>query len=228
MMMQLAGLGFFWVIFHQTRTLNGWSGIEALFLFGLVGMSLGLSELLFNHIWMVPFYVVMGDLDRLITYPVHTLPFLLVSKPELHSFGNMLMGTAAVTVSLWMTHQPPHIWLSVPVWWLCGTLVYTATLVAGASLAFRILGPNSFMLMIPHNLLHATRYPISIYPVLFQWLLLVILPYGLCNYLPGSYVFGKAFGIGGALAAPLGAFLAMGLAHRCWLWGLKQYQSTGS
>ncbi len=35
----------------------------------MTAASLGASELLFNHIWMVPYYIVMGDLDRLLTYP---------------------------------------------------------------------------------------------------------------------------------------------------------------
>ena len=34
----------------------------------------------------------MGDLDRLLTYPVNSLYFLLITKPELHAFGNLTTG----------------------------------------------------------------------------------------------------------------------------------------
>ena len=227
-MLQLASLGFLWVVFHQTPTLNGWSGTEVLFLFGLTMMSLGLSELLFNHVWMLPFYIVMGDLDRLLTYPVHSLPFLLTSKPELHSFGNILMGSLVVSTALVRTHAPVWVWLCVPLWWVCGSFVYTSSLVVFASLSFKFVGPNAFSLMIPHNLLHATRYPLSIYPAALRYFLLILIPYGTCNFLPGSFIFGKAAGLWTILAAPLGAVFAMTLAQRFWIWGLKQYQSTGS
>jgi len=41
---------------------------------------------------MLPQYVVAGELDRLLTYPVHTLSFFLVTRPELHAFGNLFTG----------------------------------------------------------------------------------------------------------------------------------------
>ena len=53
-LMQLAALSFYWVIFSRTTTLGGWPAHAVLLLFGLTAMSLALSELLFNGIWMLP------------------------------------------------------------------------------------------------------------------------------------------------------------------------------
>ncbi len=227
-MLQLAALGFWWVVFHQTPTLRGWDGTQVLFLMGMTAMALGGSELFFNHIWFLPFYVVMGDLDRLVTYPVHSLPFLLTSRPELHSFGNILTGAALAFGALWMRHEPLSMYLLVPLWAVCGTLVYTGALVIFGSLSFRFVGPYGFTLMIPHTLLQANRYPLDIYPRWMHLLLLLVIPFGTCAFLPGHFVFGKGFGIWGALAAPVGAAVTLYFAHRMWLWGLRQYQSTGS
>jgi ABC-2 type transport system permease protein len=228
-MLQAASLGFLWVVFHQTQALGGWDGTQVLFLFGMTMMSLGLSELLFNHIWMLPMYVVMGDLDRLLTYPVHSLPFLLISKPELHSFGNILMGILVVSTSLMKSQASWIAWAWVPLGWICGSLIYTSFLVIFASLSFRFVGPHSFSLMIPHTLhQQASRYPLSIYPSWLKYLLLVLIPYGVAAYLPGRVVFDKGVGVWGLFVAPIAAALCLALAHRVWIWGLKQYQSTGS
>jgi ABC-2 type transport system permease protein len=227
-MLQLAALGFLWVIFHQTSTLQGWSQTQVVFLFGLTATALGISELFFNHIWMVPYYIVVGDLDRLLVYPVRSLPFLLISRPELHSFGNMATGLLLTFGALWKLHLPWIDWALVPLWAFSGCLIYTSALVVFSSLSFRFIGPFSYSLMIPHALLQASRYPLSIYPTWVHYSLLVLVPFGAFNYLPGNWVFGNIATPLGALAAPVAAFLSIAAAQWFWNKGLEQYQSTGS
>lgn len=227
-MLQLAALGFLWVIFHQTPSLLDWNQTQVIFLFGLTAMALGTSELFFNHIWMVPYYIVMGDLDRLMVYPVRSLPFLLISRPELHSFGNLVTGATFIGYSIIQLHLPWQSWILTPVWVLSGSVIYTATLVIFCSLSFKFVGPYSYTLMIPHTLLQASRYPLSIYPSWVHYGLLFLVPFGAFNYLPGGWVFGKMLSPWCALVAPLAAFLFAAIAQACWDWGLRQYQSTGS
>lgn len=227
-MLQLAALGFLWVVFHQTSTLRGWTQPQVIFLFGLTATALGLSELFFNHIWMLPYYIVMGDLDRLMVYPVRSLPFLLISRPELHSFGNMATGLVLAYASLWKLHMPWVDWILVPLWAVCGSLIYTASLVIFSSLSFRFIGPFSYSLMIPHALLQASRYPLSIYPQWVHYTLLVLVPFGTFNYLPGNWVFGNLVSPWAVFAAPLAAFGSMAAAQWFWDKGLARYQSTGS
>ena len=69
-------------------------------------MVLGLSEATMNGIWMLPFYLIAGELDRLFVYPVRSLPFVLISRPELHSLGNFASGAVAVGVA-WSMAPPP-------------------------------------------------------------------------------------------------------------------------
>jgi ABC-2 type transport system permease protein len=227
-MLQLAALGFLWVVFHQTSNLEGWSQTQVIFLFGLTAMSLGFSELFFNHIWMVPFYIVMGDLDRLMVYPVRSLPFLLISRPELHSFGNVTTGAIFITYSVIQLHLPWQNWVMVPVWVLSGSIIYTSALVAFCSMSFKFVGPYSFSLMIPHSLLQASRYPLGIYPAWVHYILMFLVPYGAFNYLPASWVFGKMGSPLCAFITPVVAVACYLVAERIWNWGLSQYQSTGS
>src|SRR5258708_2856652 len=63
---QAAGLSFLWVVFHQSPSIMGWEGGQVLFLFGMISMAQGLSEIFSNHIWWVPAYLISGELDRLL------------------------------------------------------------------------------------------------------------------------------------------------------------------
>lgn len=227
-MLQLAALGLLWIVFNQTPSLNGWSPEQVVLLFGVAAASLGTSELLFNHIWMLPYYVVMGELDRLMTYPVDSLFFLLITRPELHSFGNLLTGYSLAGFALWKLQAPWYDYALLPLFAVCGSVVYTSALVIFGSLSFRFIGPTSMHFMIPHTLLQATRYPLSIYPGWFQYGLMFLLPYGAFNYLPAGFLFGKELAPWMFLAAPLSALLFLWEARACWRWGIKQYESSGS
>jgi ABC-2 type transport system permease protein len=228
LLLQLAALSFLLIVFRNAPSLAGWSGPEVVFLFGMTAVTLGTSELLFNHIWLLPQYIVSGDLDRLLMYPVHSLLFFLVTRPELHAFGNLLTGVSLVVGSLLTLHAPFYVWLLAPLWCVCGSLIYTSLLVVFGSLSFKLLGPYSHYLMVPHNLLQATRYPLAIYPSWLFYSLLVVVPFGGIHFLPASFVFGKELGVWRLLTPPAGAALCMLEAQWFWNWGLRHYESTGS
>lgn len=227
-MLQLAALAFLWIILHQTQELNGWSREQILLLFGIVAASLGTSELLFNHIWMLPYYVVMGELDRLMTYPVDSLYFLLITRPELHAFGNLLTGFTIASLSLIQLQAPWYDWALLPLFVICGSVIYTSALVIFGSLSFKFISPTSMHFMIPHTLLQATRWPLSIYPGWLQYSLMFLLPYGAFNFLPTSFLFGKDMSPWTVVVAPLAALLFVWEARLAWRWGVNKYESTGS
>lgn len=228
MMMQAAALSLLWTVLRALPTLGGWRPAEVLYLFGMTAACLGGSELFFNQIWLLPSAIVMGDLDRLLTYPVRALPFFLVTRPELHALGNLLTGFSYVGASLLWMGSPWYVWLAAPLFWVCGVLIYTAVLVWFASLSFRFIGPQLSSMMIAHNLLQATRYPLGAYPRWVGWLLLVVFPLGSFHYLPGSALFGKGAPLIALGGAPLAALLCVLLAQRAWDAGLRRYDSTGS
>lgn len=227
-MLQMSSFAFIYIVFNTTPGLNGWTKDEVILLFGMTAAALGSSELFFNHIWMVPYYIVTGDLDRLLTYPVNSLYFLLITRPELHSFGNLATGLALSCYELVNLHAPWYSWILMPFLVLCGCLIYTAALVVAGSLSFKFIGPTSMHLMIPHTLLQSTRYPLSIYPTLVQYLLLVLIPYGTFSYLPASFLFDKSSEAWLAAAAPFASLLFLWEAQKIWRWGIDKYESTGS
>lgn len=228
MMLQASALSLLWTLLRALPTLGGWQPAEVLYLFGMTAACLGGSELFFNQIWILPSAIVMGDLDRLLTYPVRALPFFLVTRPELHALGNLLTGFAYVVTSLVWMDAKVYAWLAAPLFWGCGVLTYTAVLVWFGSLSFRFVGPHLSSMMIGHNLLQATRYPLGAYPRWVGWLLLVVFPFGSFHFLPGSVLFGKGAPLLALAAAPVAAVVTMLLAQQAWNLGLRRYDSTGS
>lgn len=226
--MQLAALAFYWIVFTRAPGLGGWSSSEVLLLFGLTALVLGVSELLFNGIWWLPYYVQDGQLDRLLVYPVNSLTFVLMSRPELHALGNLTAG--AITFGIgWSALAAPNWMLLLVPWWVgCGAIVYTGVLVLVGSLMLRVVGPWAAHLFTAHQVLNASRYPLSVYPGWLRTLLLYVLPFGAAIFVPADFLRGHGSLLGALLWPPVAA-LATGIAAKlAWDVALRGYQSTGS
>ena len=226
--MQLAALSFYWVVFSRTATLGGWPAHAVLLLFGLTAMSLALSELLFNGIWQLPYYIVGGEFDRMLIYPVRSLIFILLSRPELHSLGNFLSGAAIAAFSFHLSPPPDVTYLLLPLWVLCGSLVYTAVLVVLGGLSFTLVGPFVNHYFLAFQLLNASRYPAHIYPRWFRGVLLFVFPVAVPIFVPARFVLGET-SLLAAVGFPLIAAV-VSVLFAAWFWerSISRYQSTGS
>jgi len=225
---QLAALSFYWIVFSNVPSLGGWSGSGVLFLFGMTGVVLSLSELFFNGIWLLPLYIIEGDLDRLLLYPVHNLTFLLMARPEVHAFGNLLSGTVVLGFALHLAPPPALAYFLLPIWVASGAVVYTACLVLLACTSFYLVGPSMHHLMLGAHLLNASRYPVNIYPKALQYLLLFAFPLCVAAFVPGHWLQGEGSLLAALVAPPLAAALSALLAARVFARAVAKYQSTGS
>jgi ABC-2 type transport system permease protein len=225
---QLSALAFYWIVFTNVPSLGGWSAPGVLFLFGMTAVVHSLSELFFNGIWLLPMYVIEGDLDRVLLYPVHNLTFLLMARPEVHAFGNLLSGSLVLGAAFYLTPPPAVAYFLLPLWLASGALVYTAALVLLGCTSFFLLGPSAHHLMLGAHLLNASRYPVSIYPKALQYLLLVALPLCVSAFLPGRWLQGRGSLLEAMVAPPLAAAVSVALAAFAFDRSVARYQSTGS
>ncbi len=217
-------LAFYWVVQSRASALGGWSPSTVLFLFGVTAMGLALAEGLFNGIWHLPTYVQDGYIDRLLLYPVRSLLFVLVSRPELHSIGNFIAGAGMVAMAFVMSPPAGLAYALLPLWVVSTGVIYTACLVSVASWTFKIrgpLGPQYFVLL---HLLGAARYPIHIYPAWLKLVLLSVFPIGFATYLPGAWLEGSGASWWVVLAPAVVAALASGVALGAWHVGVRAYQ----
>jgi ABC-2 type transport system permease protein len=226
--LQASALAFFWMVFTHAPAIGNWSSKEVVFLFGMTAMVLGLSEATMNGIWMLPFYLIAGELDRLFVYPVRSLPFVLISRPELHSLGNFASGAVAVGVAWTLSPPPVAAYFLLPVWIVSGALIYTSAVVIIASLSFIVLGPFAWHMMVVHHLLGSSRYPTHIYPRFIQVLTLFVMPFGAAIFVPAKWLRGD-LDVWPVLVAPVvAAALSVFAAFFVWEKLSTRYQSTGN
>lgn len=226
--MQLAALGFYWVVFSRAPALGGWRASEVLLLFAFTALVLGVSELFSNGIWWLPYYVQDGQLDRLLVYPVDSLTFVLMSRPELHSLGNLATGAVTLGIAWWTLGVPHSLLLLVPFWVGCGAVVYTSALVLTGSLMLRIVGPWASHLFTMHQLFNTSRYPLSMYPGWLRTLVTYLVPFGAVIFVPADFLRGHGSLVGAVLWPLVGALVSGFCAKLAWSAALRGYQSTGS
>lgn len=228
LLFQLSPLATYAVIATQVPDMDGWTAPQILFLFGLWAVALGLSELFFDHVWYVPQMVIDGQFDRLLVYPVETLPFFLITEPQLHAIGNVLTGCVMLGFAGVAAHFPWWAWCLLPFWAACGAIIYSGTLVALSTLLIAMPGKGLDVAWLVQQSSQATRYPLSVFPKAVKWALLFVVPLGAYQYLPGLWLFHGGSPWGGLLAPPVAALIMATIAYVTWEAALGSYESTGS
>jgi ABC-2 type transport system permease protein len=226
---QAAGLSLLWIVLHSSGgELAGWKPYELGLIFGLTAMVQGCSELFFNHVWWTPIYVIRGQFDRLLCYPVRPLPFFLLTCPELHALGNI--GGGFILFSLCLHHLGlPLAWLAILPWWVaCGSLIHTSFLVLAGSLVLRVKGNSFQFLWLTNAVLGSSRFPLGVYPGWVQGAFLFVVPFAAANFIPASVVTGRVDWLPGLLYPALAALVCVSVAWWAWDRAFLGYESTGS
>ena len=226
--LQAASLGTLWVLLKSMPVMAGWTPPQIVMIFGMTALVHGTSEVFFNQIWFTPMHLIRGQFDRLLVYPVRSLPFYLVTSPELHSFGNLvsglvtfIVGARASGISLWWL-------LALPYWVLCGTFIYTAVLVFAGAAVVHLKGNYQQLFGLVNTLLQNSKFPVVVFPVAVQWVMLVLVPLSLSSFVPVSALTGRE-PLWWALALPpLVAMALFSLAWKAWDRAFLGYESTGS
>ncbi len=216
------------VLLEQSPSLGGYTGTQTLLFFGLVSASVGWAELFGDGVWGLGWHVRMGSLDRLLVYPVRDLPFFLACEPQIHGIANVLAGLGIAGASLYATGQPFWAYGLLIFWSLCGGLIYTSILVMASTMLFLMPGRSLDWLWFTNQALNATRYPLSLYPGVIRFIMLVGLPLGVSHYMPGLWLFKGGSALAALAGPPLAAIVWVFLAWRVWDWALLRYESTGS
>jgi ABC-2 type transport system permease protein len=221
-----------WVLLYSFEALGGWIFWELIFLFALAVLSWGVCMIFFFHFRSLDQYIVNGTFDRFLVRPIHPFFHFMAMKFDVGAFGQFLfsvaaMGLAYSNLHLHWTWQ----WLVFLGAVIGGALIQGGLLVAISSVAFWTTRSEQLYWVIMWPLKSLMNYPLSIYPRLFQLLVVFILPFAFVNYLPALILLGKASGVfapfWGALS-PLVGIIFFWLCLRFWMLGLDRYKSTGS
>ena len=138
--------------------------------------------------------------------------------------GGILFGVSHSNVPLEWT---PGRLVMVPILIASAAMIRIALTLGTASSAFWIRNPFNMMTMFVYQLGEFAKYPITIYSVAVQALIVVAIPFAFVSFFPTAFLFGMdAWSLPGLLT-PLVAVYCLFMAITVFRIGLRNYESSG-
>jgi len=226
---QIAGFLFIWTIFQRIPTINGWSMWQVVMMYALIFVTEGVGSLFFEGTWRLSNLVYTGQFDQMLVRPLSPIVQVLANAVGFNGLGNIVTGLVLIVIGI----------LNTPVQWTPGRLLMLVILVASAATirvainlgsaasAFWIKAPWSMVPMFVHQLGEFAKYPITIYSVAVQALIVIAVPFAFVSFFPTAFIFGvEAWSIQGLLT-PLVAIYSVVMAVWLFRVGLRRYESSG-
>jgi ABC-2 type transport system permease protein len=220
------------LIIARFDRLGGWSWPEMALLlaFHLLAYALG-AALSFVQFRDMEEKVRLGTFDAILTKPIGPWTFLAFSGLNIEYGGHIAL---AIGLMAWaLLHRS----LDLAPWQI---LYFLAALVSAAMLTAAIMtmiGATALVWVRSRHLFsiyfgfwELARYPLNIFPVPLQALLITFAPLGFLAFVPSAVILDKPVPLLGAWA-PLAAlaigplFVLIAIAH--WRWCLRNYQGAG-
>lgn len=229
LLFQGVNLIFILVVFGHTQFLNGWVRDEIIFIYGFFLVPYALFSSFFN-IWdFNDRYIVKGEMDRILTRPIHSLFQIILERMELESLfgvitGLVVMFYAGANLGLTISWYDPFIFIVLV---LGGALVYAAIFIMIASIGFWSDARTSIMPMM-YNIGNYGRYPVDIYNKVIRFTLTWILPFAFVGVYPASYFLGKTDWYVYAFMTPVVGVAFFGVALVLWNHGVTKYRGAGN
>ncbi len=226
---QAVNLIFILVIFGHTQLLNGWNREEIIFIYGFFLVPYALFSAFFN-IWdFNERYIVKGEMDRVLTRPVHSLFQIIMERMELESLfgvitGLVIMGISGANLGLTFAWYDLLIFVAMV---LGGMFIFGGLFISIATIGFWSDSRTDIMPMM-YNISNYGRYPVDIYHKVIRFVLTWILPFAFVGVYPASYFLQKEEWYGYAFLTPFMGILFFGLSIFLWNTGVKKYRGAGN
>ncbi|WP_428908150.1 ABC transporter permease [Niallia sp. Krafla_26] len=226
---QAINLIFILVVFGHTQLLGGWNREEIIFIYGFFLIPYALFSAFFN-IWdFNERYIVKGEMDRVLTRPVHSLFQIIMERMELESLFGVVTGFVVMAYAgakLGLTFE----WFDVLIFILMvigGMLIYGGIFISIATIGFWSDSRTDIMPTM-YNISNYGRYPVDIYHKVIRFVLTWILPFAFVGVYPASYFLQKQEWYGYAFLTPIMGIVFFGISIFLWNTGVKKYRGAGN
>jgi ABC-2 type transport system permease protein len=223
------------VIAIQFHGLGGWTFHGLAFFYGLGIVTHGLHIIFFFAVWHTQYYVLTGEFDRILLYPMNPFFMFIV---QLFNIAGYIDITPGIVIFVYACLKLNIDWSALTVLKLAavlagGTLIRTGIfMISGAIGFFRDTRNSVTMFMVDFLAYNTTAFPLNIYPYALQIALTFLIPVGFINTYPAQDFLGMAdtFSIPVNLSVcTLGVGIVFFLlAYGFFRFGLSHYKSTGS
>ncbi len=209
-----------WFLFFAGfRSVRGWQLADMALQIGLIAVIFGAAGVFAGGYRDMAAVILRGDLDAWLTQPRAVLPRLLAQESTAPGWGDILVGIALVVfaAALRPADLPALLFVLAG-----GFIVFLATGVLFASLAFWVRGARSFARDLVEFLLTFGTWPGSIWSGVTQVVVYTIVPAGFVVVLPVRFLRHPGMPEGLLVVAAALAYGALALLmFRC---GLRRYR----
>lgn len=230
LLLQAVDLAFLAVVFSRVQALGGWSFGEALFIYGFFLIPFALFNASFAALSDVGGrYVVGGELDRILTRPLHSLLQVQLEVLRPQALNGVLLGVVVLAIA---SARLGFTWTGLDVLAalagiLGAWLLYGGLWVAVASTSFWTQERGIGFFPLAYNTINFSRYPMTLYPATVRFVLTFVLPYAFLAFYPAAGLLRGEYALLGGLTLPVGVgVFALGLL--VWHRGLARYEGAGS
>ncbi|WLR42425.1 ABC-2 family transporter protein [Bacillus carboniphilus] len=229
LLFQGVNLIFILVVFDHTSFLNGWNRDEIIFIYGFFLVPFAVFASFFN-IWdFNERYIVKGEMDRILTRPLHSLYQVVLERMELESLFGMITGLAIMfyagaNLGLSVSWYDPFIFVVLV---LGGVFVYASIFIMLASISFWSDSRTSIIPMM-YNIGNYGRYPVDIYNKVIRFVLTWILPFAFVGVYPSAYFLKREEWYGYAFLTPVVGAVFFIISIMIWNKGVTKYRGAGN
>lgn len=226
---QGVNLVFILVVFNHTALLKGWQKEEIIFIYGFFLVPYAIFVSFFN-IWdFSDRYIVKGEMDRILTRPLHSLFQVIMERIELESLFGMITGLlvmyyAGSTLGLQIVWYHPFIFVAMV---MGGTFIYAGIFISLAAIGFWSDSRTDIMPMM-YNISNYGRYPVDIYNRVIRFVLTWILPFAFVGVYPAAYFLKRQEWYSYAFLSPVMGLIFFTAAILIWNTGVKKYRGAGN
>jgi ABC-2 type transport system permease protein len=222
---------FFWVVFQQVPSLNGWTFNQLLFLLGISYLAFGIWHTFLSGITphSIERYIINGEFDFLLLRPFNPMLALIMGNMDDDGLGDfiagaMVLGYASNALAISWTLQ--NIML-IALTMFGAVLIILSINILMSTATFWII--RSRMLSeILWPLMRFIDFPLDIYNPAIIFIFTFVLPLGFINYYPAQTFLGKGVWKFSAYLTPIVGLIMFFISYAAWKYGIKNYTSTGT
>jgi ABC-2 type transport system permease protein len=226
---QVVGFAFIWTIFQRIPSINGWTLWQVLMMTSLIFITEGVVSLFFEGTWRLGWLVYSGQFDQMLVRPVSPIVQVLAGAVGFNGLGNIVTGGILFVICLTnvqMEWSPGRL-IMIPILVVSAAMIRIALTLGAASSAFWIRNPFSMVPMFVHQMGEFAKYPITIYSVAVQAVIVVAVPFAFISFFPTAFLFGTEVFSPWGLLTPLVAVYCLFMAVTIFRIGLRKYESSG-
>lgn len=229
LLFQGVNLVFILVVFSHTTNLQGWNREEVIFIYGYFLVPYAIFSSFFNFWDFNERFIIKGELDRILTRPVHSLVQVIMETMTPESLFGVVTGLAVMG---WSIFHMDYTWTIMDgllffLFVVGGAAIYGGIYIALTSISL-FSDSKTDIQPIMYNIGNYGRYPINLYSRLIQFVLTWILPFAFVGFYPASLLLGSSEWQLLALLTPLVGGLYFAVGVMIWNWGIRHYRGAGN